>query len=650
MRVIFWNVKSFNNFESISERILGSDIICLAETWMIKTRTFLSNNKKDFKVIPIKALKSPGRGRPSGGMLIAYNVKKYLELDRQMNDNCLVVRLKAEKVEFIICCCYVREKDDIPEFFTNLDALLEKVKKRSQLEITIFLCGDFNSSVANLNSLDSSLVLPNGLSIRNTLDKTANKRGRKLCEELEQRSFLILIGRVQGDIPGNFTFIDKKGQSTIDLFRPNPMDMKYIKKLKTMEIVSNSDHDAVSLILNIKVTEGSPTKDEKKLRWKNHKKEDYIEQLLLKNPPNTDLNVDLLNQKLTNDIYKAAEKADMYRTNRDRGERGKLWYDEECWKKKVEVRRLRRRWKKEKNNKNLLTDLLNCKENYKKMIKVKKENVDLKRVVAIRNAKSGRAFWSSLLFRKKRKALLNKVLIDKWQDFLANSSKQKEFSEKKSIQSIVDTLDNEITIAEIKESINSTKNNKAAGIDEISYEFLKALPENYLEFSKKFFNKIYNERQTPEIWSKIITTMIYKKGDAECPTNYRPIALVNCLTKFFISFLKKRLEGWMGRERFLREEQAGFRNGRGCRDNIFILDYLIESALREKRGKLFAFFIDFITAFPSLNYKKMWEKMESIGLSDKFINTCKSFYNFASTAIRTDEGMTDFFDIRCIAR
>lgn len=64
-------------------------------------------------------------------------------------------------------------------------------------------------------------------------------------------------------------------------------------------------------------------------------------------------------------------------------------------------------------------------------------------------------------------------------------------------------------------------------------DFLKAFPENTLEFLKKFFNKIYNAQKTLDEWSKIIVSMIYKKGDKEKVANYRSIALVNCLTKVF---------------------------------------------------------------------------------------------------------------------
>lgn len=90
----------------------------------------------------------------------------------------------------------------------------------------------------------------------------------------------------------------------------------------------------------------------------------------------------------------------------------------------------------------------------------------------------------------------------------------------------------------------------------------------------------------------------------------------------------------------ISEEQSGFRRGRGCRDNVFVLDFLIKKRII-KGERLFAFFIDFVSAFPSVDHELLWVKMEKNGFSDKFINLCKSFYNIAKMAIRTEQGLTD---------
>lgn len=218
-----------------------------------------------------KAQKRPGRGRPSGRMIIAFNTMKFSELDKQVTDNCILLRLKTGNTEMIICCCYIRETDDIPTFFSNYDDML-RVLLRGQPEVPVFLCGDFNSRIANLNSFNNGLSLPNVSSTRHSKDMIVNKRGQKLCEELEQRNLIVLNGRTPGDIPANFTFIDKRGTSTIDLMCTSTTNTALVQELRTMDIVSQSDHDAIMLQLDIGAPEDNDQPSRRRLRWEQRKR------------------------------------------------------------------------------------------------------------------------------------------------------------------------------------------------------------------------------------------------------------------------------------------------------------------------------------------------------------------------------------------
>lgn len=163
--------------------IKNLDIICLAETWLLSTRKQISKQWKQFQIIQVKATKKPGRGQPSGRILIAFNQQKYTEVDRKTADNCIMVKLKNEKTVFIVCCCYIREADNIPAYFSEFDEMLKNLKK-GQEEIPTFIYGDFNSRMANLNFFDKELTLPIGSSNRESKDKIGSRRGRALCEEL----------------------------------------------------------------------------------------------------------------------------------------------------------------------------------------------------------------------------------------------------------------------------------------------------------------------------------------------------------------------------------------------------------------------------------------------------------------------------------
>ena len=72
-------------------------------------------------------------------------------------------------------------------------------------------------------------------------------------------------------------------------------------------------------------------------------------------------------------------------------------------------------------------------------------------------------------------------------------------------------LDAEITDKEIYTSLVETRNNKSTGPDEISNEFYKNLPQNWILYLNVLFNKIIKEERIPNEWASIHLTMLNKK-------------------------------------------------------------------------------------------------------------------------------------------
>src|SRR5215469_6566354 len=83
----------------------------------------------------------------------------------------------------------------------------------------------------------------------------------------------------------------------------------------------------------------------------------------------------------------------------------------------------------------------------------------------------------------------------------------------------------------------------------------------------------------------------------------------------------------------LREEQAGFRRGRSCCDQIFTLRQIIEKATSLHRPLLINF-IDFTKAFDSVHRPSVWKIAQSYGIPDKIISIIQSFYEDSKCAVR----------------
>lgn len=172
-------------------------------------------------------------------------------------------------------------------------------------------------------------------------------------------------------------------------------------------------------------------------------------------------------------------------------------------------------------------------------------------------------------------------------------------------------------------SLKASKVGKAPGDDQISNEFFKNLPDNWILYLTSLFNKIFSEECFPESWADVLMCMLYKKGDKSDPGNYREIALINCIVKIFTSILKVRLDTWALKHKIIPECQAGFVIDKRCLDNIFTLTGAINQQLRLGNRKVLALFIDLKRAFDSVSHFKLWCCLYDLGVSAKIIRVLK---------------------------
>ena len=84
---------------------------------------------------------------------------------------------------------------------------------------------------------------------------------------------------------------------------------------------------------------------------------------------------------------------------------------------------------------------------------------------------------------------------------------------------------------------------------------------------------------------------------------------------------------------------------RGCMDNVFTLSSIIQIKLKEKNGKLFALFVDFKAAFPSIYHDILWNKLGEIGISTKIVRILRDIYGKATVAIKNNMGCTNYVKV-----
>ena len=89
--------------------------------------------------------------------------------------------------------------------------------------------------------------------------------------------------------------------------------------------------------------------------------------------------------------------------------------------------------------------------------------------------------------------------------------------------------------------------------------------------------------------------------------------------------------------------QAGFRKGRGTRDQIANIHWIIEKA-REFKKNIYFCFIDYAKAFDCVDHK-LWKILKEMGIPDHLICLLKNLYEGQEATVRTEHGITDCFQI-----
>ncbi|XP_015119025.1 uncharacterized protein LOC107042480 [Diachasma alloeum] len=108
-----------------------------------------------------------------------------------------------------------------------------------------------------------------------------------------------------------------------------------------------------------------------------------------------------------------------------------------------------------------------------------------------------------------------------------------------------------------------------------------------------------------------------------------------------VLMLRDRSQKWSDRERILDASQAGFRPGRGCLDQIFVLTSAIQLQLRLGSRKVFSVFVDFRRVFDSVPHVKLRSKLLSLGLSPKIVKIVKSLYDCAAIRVKSGGSLTN---------
>ena len=114
--------------------------------------------------------------------------------------------------------------------------------------------------------------------------------------------------------------------------------------------------------------------------------------------------------------------------------------------------------------------------------------------------------------------------------------------------------------------------------------------------------QIWKTQQQPQDWKRSVFIPIPKKGNAKECSNYCTIALISHTSKIMFKILQASLQQYVNHE--LPDVQAGFRKGRGTRDQIANIHWIMETAREIQKNNYFCF-IDYAKAFDCVDHSKL---------------------------------------------
>ena len=132
---------------------------------------------------------------------------------------------------------------------------------------------------------------------------------------------------------------------------------------------------------------------------------------------------------------------------------------------------------------------------------------------------------------------------------------------------------------------------------------------------------------------------IPKKGNAKECSNYCTIVLISYVSKVMLKILQAKLQQYTNQE--LPDIEAGFRKGRGTRDQIANICWIAEKA-REFQKNIYFSFIDY-KAFDYVDHNKLWKILKEMGIPDFLTCLLRNLYAGQEATVRTGHGTTDWF-------
>ena len=210
----------------------------------------------------------------------------------------------------------------------------------------------------------------------------------------------------------------------------------------------------------------------------------------------------------------------------------------------------------------------------------------------------------------------------RWQEYTEELYKR-DLNEPDNHDGVITHLEPDILECEVKWALGSITMNKASGGDGIPVELFQILKDGAVKMLHSICQQIWKTQQWPQDWKRSVIIPIPKKGNAKECSNYCTIALISHTSKVMLKILQVSLQQHVNQE--LPDVQVGFRKGRGTRDQVANICWIIKKARRLQENTHFCF-IYYAKAFDSVDHNKLWNILKEMGIPEHLTCLLRNLY------------------------
>ena len=225
----------------------------------------------------------------------------------------------------------------------------------------------------------------------------------------------------------------------------------------------------------------------------------------------------------------------------------------------------------------------------------------------------------------------------RWQGYTEDLYK-KDLHNSDNHDGVITHLEPDILECEVKWALESITMNKASGGDGIPDELFQILEDDAVKVLFSICQQIWKTQQWPQDWKRSVFIPIPKKGNAKECSNYCTIAFISHASKVVLKILQARVQQYVNHE--LPDVQAGFKKGRGTRDQIAIICWIMMF-----QKNIYICFIDCAKAFDYVDHNKLWKILKKMGISDHLTCLLRNLYAGQEATVRTGYETIDWFQI-----